>query len=116
MATLAVIPVQFVAYLGSGALMVAALVLSSLLSLVFFGPSYAAAQSLAAPGMRAVAASVLLFSKALVGMGLGPLLVGVCSDLLAPAAGTQSLELFRYLAELRCMDPPAGWCGTVARQ
>jgi predicted MFS family arabinose efflux permease len=91
-ATLIVVPVQFTGYLGSGAAMVAALLASSLLSLMFFGPSYATAQALAAPRTRAVAASLLLFSKAIIGMGLGPLLVGTISDLLAPIAGADSLR------------------------
>ncbi|MDQ2640417.1 MAG: MFS transporter [Pseudomonadota bacterium] len=92
-ATLAVVPVQLTAYLGAGGAMVIAMLLSSLLSLMFFGPSYATAQALASPGSRAVAAALLLFSKAIVGMGLGPLLVGAASDLLAPLAGTHSLRL-----------------------
>lgn len=92
-ATLAVVPVQMTAYLGGGGTMVTALLVSSLLSLMFFGPSYATAQALAAPRSRAVAAALLLFSKAIVGMGLGPLLVGVASDLLAPFAGAHSLRL-----------------------
>lgn len=92
MASLSVVPVQMVAYLGSGSPMVAALLMSSLLSLMFFGPSYAAAQALAEPRARAVAAAVLLFSKAIIGMGLGPLLVGVTSDLLAPVAQQHSLR------------------------
>lgn len=91
-ATLLVVPVQLCAYLGSGALMVAAFVLSSLLSLVYFGPSYATMQAMADPRMRAVAAAVLLTSKAIIGMGLGPLLIGLTSDALAPQAGTGSLR------------------------
>lgn len=92
-ATLAVIPVQLLAYLGAGVPMAVAFLFSSLLSLVYFGPSYAAVQSLARPQIRAVAASLLLFSKSLVGMMLGPLLVGLSSDLLAPTAGPDSLRL-----------------------
>lgn len=92
-ATLCVIPVQLVVYLGAGAPMVAAFLFSSLLSLVYFGPSYATVQALARPRMRAVAASLLLSSKAIIGMGLGPLLVGLVSDALAPTVGTQSLRM-----------------------
>lgn len=99
-ATLAVIPVQLVGYLGSGAAMVTALLLSSLLSLVFFGPSYSTAQAIAPPGMRAVAASVLLFSKAMIGMGLGPLLVGLASDRLMQVAGSHSLRFGLLLVPL----------------
>lgn len=106
-ATLLAIPVQIVAYLGSGTAMTASLLLSSALSLVFFGPSYAAAQSLAAPRMRAVAASILLFSKALVGMGLGPLMVGVLSDRLAPALGQDSLRWALLLVP--AFNAWAGW-------
>lgn len=99
-ATLMVIPVQFVAYLGSGMAMVAALALSSLLSLVYFGPSYATMQAVARPHMRAVSASVLLASKAIIGMAAGPVLVGFASDLLAPAFGAQSLRLGLLLVPL----------------
>lgn len=111
-ATLAVIPVQFVGYLGSGTAMVMALLMSSLLSLVFFGPSYATAQALAAPGNRAMASAVLLFSKALLGMGLGPLLVGLLSDQLAPVAGTHSLRYGLLLVPL--FNLWAGWHFFVA--
>jgi len=107
MATFVVIPVQFVAYLGSGTAMVTALLLSSLLSLVFFGPSYATAQALAEPRMRAMAAAVLLFSKAIIGMGLGPLVVGMLSDRLAPMAGGESLRYSLLLAPL--FNLWAGW-------
>lgn len=99
-ATLCVIPVQLVAYLGQGAPIAVALAISSLLSLVYFGPSYATMQALAQPRMRAVAASVLLTSKAIIGMAAGPLLVGLASDLLAPALGAQSLRFGLLLVPL----------------
>jgi predicted MFS family arabinose efflux permease len=107
LATFVAVPVQFLAYLGSGAAMVTALLVSSLLSLVFFGPSYATAQALAEPRMRATAAAVLLFSKALIGMGLGPLVVGILSDRLAPVAGDESLRYGLLLAPL--FNLWAGW-------
>jgi predicted MFS family arabinose efflux permease len=99
-ATLVVIPAQLVVYLGSGVAMVAAMLASSLLSLVFFGPSYATAQALAAPHARATAAALLLFAKALIGMGLGPLFVGVLSDRLMPHAGVHSLRYALLLIPL----------------
>jgi hypothetical protein len=43
---------------------------------------------------------MLLFAKALVGMGLGPLLVGVLSDLPASGAGVHSLRYGLLLAPL----------------
>ena len=59
---------------------------------IFFGPAFATAQSLAQPRMRAVAAAVLMFSTAMIGMGFGPLLVGIASDQLAPALQQHSLR------------------------
>jgi predicted MFS family arabinose efflux permease len=99
-ATLAVVPVQVLCYLGNGTAMVIAFLFSSLLSLVFFGPSYATVQALAAPQMRAVAAAVLLFSKAMIGMGAGPLLVGLASDALSPIVQSSSLRLALLLVPL----------------
>ena len=40
---------------------------------------------------RAVAASINLFITNIVGLGIGPLYVGVLSDVLAPMAGSASL-------------------------
>ena len=92
LATLACAPVQVLCYLGSGVPMVIAFMFSSLLSMIFFGPAFATAQSLAQPRMRAVAAAVLMFSTAMIGMGFGPLLVGIASDQLAPALQQHSLR------------------------
>jgi len=99
-ATVALVPVQMLVYMGTGTPMVVALLLSSLLSLMFFGPSYATAQGLATPATRAVAAATVLFFKAAVGMALGPLLVGMASDLLAPVAQASSLQLGLLLVPL----------------
>ena len=53
----------------------------------FFGPSFAMSQGLAPVRMRAVATSLVLFIQTLVGLGLGPLIVGIISDHLKPAIG-----------------------------
>ena len=98
LASLIVIPVQLVCYLGSGLPMMIGFVMSSLLSFVFFGPSYAVAQSVATPGTRATAAAIVLFFKSFVGMGIGPVLVGLVSDRFAPVAGDDSLRWGLLLA------------------
>jgi predicted MFS family arabinose efflux permease len=97
--TLLMAPFLCISYLSphSGFMMVA-FVLSGMLSTVFFGPSFAATQTLAAPHMRAVTASVVIFVKTMIGLGLGPLLVGSASDLLAPAFGLHSLRYALLLA------------------
>jgi hypothetical protein len=49
-------------------------------------------QGLVTLRMRAVAAAILLFVLNLIGMGLGPTLVGVLSDVLMPATGEDSIR------------------------
>lgn len=55
-------------------------------------PSYAAAQNLVPPHMRALASAILLFFLNLVGLGAGPFAVGWLSDLLAPSLGAESVR------------------------
>ncbi|HLF11867.1 MAG TPA: MFS transporter [Gammaproteobacteria bacterium] len=57
------------------------------LASMFFGPSFAVAQSIATVRMRAVAASVLLFIQTIIGLTIGPVLVGAISDYFAPSVG-----------------------------
>ena len=54
---------------------------------IWYGPIFASAQSLVHPQTRATAAAVLLFIINLVGLGLGPLLVGTFSDIFAQTMG-----------------------------
>lgn len=43
--------------------------------------------------MRAIASAILLFVISLIGLGLGPFLVGVLSDFLKPEYGEESLRI-----------------------
>ena len=54
---------------------------------IWYGPIFASAQSLVHPQTRAMAAAVLLFIINLIGLGLGPLLVGTFSDIFAQTMG-----------------------------
>jgi MFS family permease len=93
LATLAMIPFQFFAYLTPNLrLVLPSLAVMMFLAAVFFGPSFAMTQALATLRMRSVATSLLLFVQTLIGLGLGPLLTGVISDYLAPSAGSNSLR------------------------
>lgn len=56
------------------------------------GVALAAVQSYAEPFRRATALAILGLVSSLLGLGLGPVAVGVVSDLLAPAFGTESLR------------------------
>ena len=53
----------------------------------YLGPTFALAQGLVGLRMRALAASILLFILNLIGMGLGPVIVGATSDLLNAYTG-----------------------------
>jgi predicted MFS family arabinose efflux permease len=91
-ATLVMVPFQFVTYLHpSMAVAFPAFCVTMLLAAIFFGPSFAMTQALAALRMRSVATSVLLFVQTLIGFGLGPWAVGQISDWLQPSGMTLPL-------------------------
>jgi hypothetical protein len=56
------------------------------------GVALSAVQSYAEPHRRATAVSLTLFLSSLVGLGLGPLVIGLLSDALKPAFGQESLR------------------------
>jgi predicted MFS family arabinose efflux permease len=65
------------------------------------GVAMSAMQSYVEPHRRATAIAIILLMSALLGLGLGPVVVGVISDLLAPSLGAESL---RYaLMAMLCM-------------
>ena len=98
-ATFVMVPFQFLAYLygGIGAV-IASLMLVTVLGNMYLGPSFAMTQALVSLRMRAVASAILLFVLNLIGMGLGPYLVGVASDFLAPTFGQESIRYALCLA------------------
>ena len=71
---------------------IAILVVPSLLNSLWLGPAFGTIQNLAPTRMRALASAILLFILNIIGLGLGPFLVGVMSDLLAPGFGEESLR------------------------
>jgi len=99
--TLLMVPFQFVAYLyGDLSAVLPSLMLVSILGGMYLGPSFAMTQSLVTLRMRAVASAILLFMLNIIGMGLGPYLVGVFSDLLNPSTGIDSLRYALCIAVL----------------
>lgn len=72
--------------------------LGGIVASFWIGPTYAAIQTLAPPTMRTQASAVFLFMFNLLGLGLGPLLVGILSDALEPTLGTDSLRYALSLA------------------
>lgn len=67
---------------------------------VYIGPTFAVVQGLAEVRMRAIASAILLFVISLIGLGLGPFLVGVLSDYLKPEYGEESLRMALILTFL----------------
>jgi len=59
---------------------------------VYIAPTLSMVQGLAKLNMRAMASAIMLFVLSLVGLGLGPYLVGLLSDLLKPSYGVNSLR------------------------
>lgn len=58
----------------------------------FLGPTFALMQRLVEDGMRATTMAVVMLLANLIGMGIGPQVVGILSDLLMPAFGRHSLR------------------------
>jgi MFS family permease len=59
---------------------------------VFLAPTFALLQRLVKDEMRATTLAVVMLLANLIGMGIGPQLVGIVSDLLRPALGNDSLR------------------------
>jgi MFS family permease len=87
-------------------LAVALYIIPAFLSNFPMAPSFALTQSLVKPRMRALAAAILLFILNMIGMGLGPQLVGVLSDFFSAEYGRDSLRM-----ALLCLTFMNLWCG-----
>ena len=80
-ASLVTIPVYIIAVsIDSGAIALLILAINAFLGTLWYGPVYGTGQSVVPPHMRATAAAILLFIINLIGLGLGPLGVGLLSD------------------------------------
>jgi predicted MFS family arabinose efflux permease len=71
---------------------IAAFGIPALVATSYLGPCMAAVQNMATGGMRAQAAALPLLIITLVGLGIGPQMVGILSDALRPYYGEQSLR------------------------
>ncbi len=64
----------------------------TLLHTLYLGPCIAMAHMLVPPSMRALTSAVLFFVLNMIGLGLGPFVTGLTSDLLQPTYGDESLR------------------------
>jgi MFS family permease len=65
---------------------------ATLFGAFYHGPGLAIIQSVTPTKMRATVSAILIFIISLVGLGLGPLAVGMLSDFLTPLYGKESLR------------------------
>lgn len=68
--------------------------------------------------MRAVASASLLTVLNIVGLGLGPLLVGIMNDTLAPTRGAEAIRYsLLAMAAIGALAAPLFWmCGRTVRE
>lgn len=93
------------------------LAVNAMLLSLWQGPVYATVQNIAPVHMRATAASIFLFIANLIGLGLGPLAVGLASDILAGPFGLGSAEGVRWaLIGSEFLAIPAFACFWLARR
>jgi len=72
------------------------LIIPAVLTSLWYGPVYATAQSIVEPRMRATMAAILLLIANLIGLGLGPVIVGALSDIFSGPMGMGSAEGIRW--------------------
>lgn len=87
-------PFYVLAYLsGHHLTLLAFAVIPSIMGGIYAGPSFAMAQTLVPPKMRALTAAILLFIINLIGLGGGPQVVGLLSDLFLRVAESDAQSL-----------------------
>jgi predicted MFS family arabinose efflux permease len=86
-------PFNLVAYLGSTSVIaLVAMIIPIMLGNFYQATTFSQTQGLVELRMRAVAAGILLFIINIIGLGLGPLAVGMLADLLEPTYGKEALR------------------------
>lgn len=91
--TLVLIPFAYVFLLADGAMMsLLAFCPFYLLGAMYVGPMNSMIQGLVVPNQRATSSAVNLFVVNMIGMGLGPLLIGMLNDFLAPDYGEGAIR------------------------
>jgi len=96
-ASLVTIPVYITAVtIDNAGVALLILAINAFLGTLWYGPVYGTGQSVVPPHMRATAAAILLFIINLIGLGLGPLAVGLLSDWFNKGLGMGAAEGVRW--------------------
>jgi predicted MFS family arabinose efflux permease len=79
-------------FLQNNSLSLACLGLCAMLQSLYLGPCLSVAHSLVPASMRALTSAVYFLVINLIGLGFGPMVIGMISDLLKPSLGVESLR------------------------
>lgn len=90
--SIAFFPYLYVLLGNDTTLVLGVLVFTNILTTLYLGPCIAISHALVPPSMRALTSAILFFVLNIIGLGLGPFLTGLASDLLAPHFGSDSLR------------------------
>ena len=88
----AMIPAYYTLLAESTTLIIAAMIPSQILGALYLGPCIATCHNLVSPGMRAMASAILYFVLNIIGLGMGPLTVGILSDAFECTYGDNNLR------------------------
>lgn len=116
-ATLCALPFMLGAYWASSAwAALLCLVPPAILNMFYMGPMHFTGQSVVPPSMRANSSAILLIILNVIGLGLGPLMVGLLSDGLSIGLGLGPAEGVRWALLLSTLvGIPAAWLFWSAR-
>ncbi|MGC6471404.1 MAG: spinster family MFS transporter [Parvibaculales bacterium] len=93
LALLVICPLNVIVFLATDSVTaLIAMIIPVLLSNFYQATTFSQTQGISELRMRAMAAGILLFIMNIIGLGLGPQLVGLVSDLLKDTYGTESLR------------------------
>jgi MFS family permease len=79
-------------FMDDSTLALACLFVSTVFGALYLGPVIAITHTLVSPNMRAMSSAILFLVLNLIGLGCGPLVVGLISDALTPSLGSDALR------------------------
>lgn len=110
-------PLYMLAYLQTNWMMALALLLApGVLHYTYLGPTYGLVQNMVEPRMRATATALLLLVINLIGLGLGPPLVGLLSDIIAASTvvGRPDLHAFSLVCGAQAGGENSAKCAAAS--
>jgi MFS family permease len=91
-ALLAFFPMLYILWSDNTLVILVMLGFTIVLNSLYLGPAIAMCHTIVPPSMRAITSAMMFFVLNMIGMGMGPLVTGLGSDLLEPVYGNNSLR------------------------